>query len=313
MRARLLHLGAVLLVVTLLAFLLVDLLPGDAAEALLGESATTADLAALRAELRLDDPRPLRYVRWLAALTHGDLGHSVRSGESVRSLLAARLPVSIELVLWAQALALALAVPLALASAWRAGGWFDRATTLFAYAAMSLPGYVGALLLILIFALDLRWLPAAGFEPWDVGVAAHLRSLALPALALALVEAPAYLRLLRADLADVLASDFVLAARGRGLPAWRVLFVHALKPACFTLVTIVGLSSGHLIGGAVIMETAFALPGLGRLLADAVYARDVAVIQGAVLVIAFVYVLLNIAVELAYRLIDPRLRSRHAG
>jgi peptide/nickel transport system permease protein len=308
MRARLLHLAAVLLVVTLLAFLLVDLLPGDAATALLGERATPDDLAALRAQMHLSDPWLLRFLRWLAGVMRGDLGLSLRTGEPVRALLAERLPVSLELVLWAQVLALVLAVPAALASAHRPGAWLDRVTSMLAYAALSVPGYVAALLLILVFALQLKWFPAAGFTPWSGGATAHLRSLALPALALALVESPVYLRVLRGDLIEVLESEFIRAARARGVPTWRVLGVHALKPACFTLVTLIGLSSGHLIGGAVIMETAFALPGLGRLLADAVYARDVAVIQGAVLVIALVYVLLNVAVELAYRLIDPRLR-----
>jgi len=313
LRAGLVHLGAVLLVVTLLAFLLVELLPGDAAEALLGERATPDALAAARAELRLDDPLPLRYLRWLGAAASGDLGRSMRTDEPVLTLLGERLPVSIELVILAQIVALVLAVPAALLSAWRRGGWLDRATRLAGFALMSLPGYVGALLLILLFALHLKWLPAAGFAPWSAGAGAHLRSLALPVLALACVEAPLYLRVLRNDLVEVLGSDFVRAARARGVPPARVLVVHALRPAAFTLLTLLGLSSGNLIGGAVIMENAFALPGLGRLLADAVYARDVAVIQGAVLVIALVYVLIHIAVELGYRRLDPRLRRMHAG
>jgi peptide/nickel transport system permease protein len=313
LRAGLLHLGAVLILVTLLAFLLVELLPGDAAEALLGERATPEALAVMRADLGLDDPLPVRYVRWLGAAVSGDLGRSVRTDEPVLTLLAQRLPVSIELVILAQLAALALAVPAALLSAWRSGGWFDRATRLAGFALMSLPGYVGALLLILVFALYLRWLPAAGFEPWSAGIGAHLRSFALPALALACVEAPLYLRVLRNDLVEMLDSDFVRAARARGVPPARVLVVHALRPAAFTLLTLLGLSSGNLIGGAVIMENAFALPGLGRLLADAVYARDVAVIQSAVLVIALFYVLIHIAVEAGYRWLDPRLRRVHAG
>jgi peptide/nickel transport system permease protein len=313
LRAGLLHLAAVLFLVTLLAFLLVELLPGDAAEALLGETATPETLAAARADLRLDDPLAVRYLRWLASASAGDLGHSSRSGEAVLTLLGERLPVSIELVILAQLLALTLAVPAALLAAWRSGGWFDRTTRLVAFALMSLPGYVGALLLILFFALELQWLPAAGFAPWRDGAVAHLRSLVLPALALALVEAPLYLRVLRNDLVDVLHSDFIRAARARGLPPSRVLAVHAIRPAAFTLLTLLGLSSGNLIGGAVIMENAFALPGLGRLLADAVYARDVTVIQGAVLVIALAYVLINIALELGYRSLDPRLRRPHGA
>jgi peptide/nickel transport system permease protein len=311
MRARALHLAAVLLLVTTLTFALVAWLPGDAAANLLGEHATAADVAAARAALHLDDPLPLRYARWLAALAHGDLGRSYRTGEAVTGLLAQRLPLSLELVLWAQLLALALAVPAALRSAWRPGSIFDRTVAVIAFAALSIPAYVSALLLIMLFALKLHWLPAAGFAPWSAGAAAHLRSLALPALALALVEAPLYLRVLRNDLLEVLASDYVRAARARGLSATRVLGVHALKPAAFTLLTLVGLSSGNLIGGAVIMENAFALPGMGRLLADAIYARDVTVIQGAVLVIAVCYVLLNLGVELGYRRLDPRLRAAH--
>jgi peptide/nickel transport system permease protein len=313
MSARLLHLGAVLLLVTILAFGLIELLPGDAAEALLGERATPADLAALRAELRLDDPAPVRYLRWLGAAATGDLGLSYRTGEPVLAIVAQRLPVSVELVLAAQLLALALAVPAAALSALRPGGWFDRLAGTVALAAMSMPAYVYALLLIFIFALELRWLPAAGYAPWDAGLVEHVRGLALPALTLALVEAPVYLRVLRRDLVDVLSGDFVRAARARGLPEHRVLLVHALKPACFTLLTVLGLSTGHLIGGAVIVENAFALPGMGRALADAVYARDLTVIQGAVLVIATAYVLINVVVELGYRGLDPRLRPAHAA
>jgi peptide/nickel transport system permease protein len=313
MRARLLHLGAVLLGVTVLAFALVELLPGDAAEALLGERATAADLAGARAELRLDDPLLVRYLRWLGGVASGDLGRSYHTGEPVLALLGQRLPVSVELVLYAQILALALAVPAAVLSAHRAGGWGDRLTGLCAFAAMSVPAYVYALLLILVFALELRWLPAAGYAPWQAGALEHLRSLALPALSLALVEAPLYLRVLRRDLIDVLGSDFVRAARARGLPARRVLAVHALKPAGFTLITLLGLSTGNLVGGAVIIETAFAVPGMGRTLADAVYARDVMVIQGAVLVIAAIYVLVHVLVELAYRRLDPRLRPAHGA
>jgi peptide/nickel transport system permease protein len=313
MRARALHLGAVLVLVTVLTFALLALLPGDAATTLLGEHATAADVALLRAELHLDDALPLRYLNWLADVVHGDLGRSYRTGEAVATLLMQRLPLSLELVLWAQLLALLLAVPLALRSAWHPGGIFDRAASLAAFAVLSVPAYVSALLLILLFALKLHWLPAAGFVPWSAGAGAHLRSLALPALALALVEAPLYLRVLRHDLLDVLASDYVRAARARGLPGYRLLAVHALKPAAFTLLTLVGLSSGNLIGGAVIMENAFALPGMGRLLADAVYARDVAVIQGAVLAIAVFYVLINVAVEFGYRGLDPRLRIPNGG
>lgn len=308
MRGRLLHLSAVLLTVTLLTFLLLEWLPGDAAEALLGERATAEDVAALRAELGLDDPLPVRYARWLAGVATGDLGRSYRTGEPVAALLAERLPVSIELVLYAQALALAIAVPAAVLAARRRGGLFDRASAVGAFAAMSVPTYVYSLLLILVFALGVGWLPAAGYAPWSEGLASHARSLVLPAFALALVEASLYLRVLRHDLIAVLGSEYVLAARARGLPERRVLAVHALRPASFSLLTLVGLSTGNLIGGAVIVENAFALPGMGRMLADAVYARDVPVIQGAVLVIAALYVLVHALVELGYRALDPRLR-----
>jgi peptide/nickel transport system permease protein len=311
MRARLLHLGAVLLTVTAFAFLLLELLPGDAADALLGERATAEDLAALRAELRLDDPLPIRYARWLGGVATGDLGRSHRTGEPVVALLAERLPVSLELVLCAQLLALLIAVPAAVAGALRPGGVFDRLAGVGAFAAMSIPAYVYALLLILVFALELGWLPAAGFAPWSEGAGVHLRGLVLPAFALALVEAPLYLRVLRHDLIGVLDSDYILAARARGLPTHRLLAVHAARPASFSLLTLLGLSTGNLIGGAVIVETAFALPGMGRMLADAVYARDVAVIQGAVLVIAALYVLIHALVELGYRRLDPRLRPVH--
>lgn len=306
---RLLHLAAVLFGVTLASFLLMDLLPGDPALALLGEAAAPEELAAVRRDLGLDRPLAQRYLRWLADVARGDLGVSRMSGRPVAEVIAARAPVSLALLLLAQAVALALALPLALACAHRPGGALDRVVSAAAFALLSLPHFVVALVLLLVFALSLGWLPAGGWPGAGAAVAAYLAALALPAITLGLAEAPVYLRVLRAGLLDALAQPFTLAARAKGLSARRVLLVHALRPASLSLVTLVGLSMGHLIAGAVVVETVFGLPGIGRALVDAVHARDAPLVQGLVLLVALVYVTVNALVDGLYGLIDPRIRA----
>lgn len=301
--------AAVLLAVSAITFALMQAAPGDAASALLGEAATAQSLAELRARLGLDRPLHLRYLRWLGDVLRGDLGVLYRTGEPVAGAIAARLPVTLELLVGAQAFALLLAVPAAIRGAWRERGPFDRTAQTLATACVSMPSFLIGLLLVYVFALKLGWLPATGYVPLREGAAGNLRSLLLPALTLGLAEFPAYLRLLRSELLQTLQQNFILTARAMGLPPWRILLQHALRPSSLSLVTAIGINTGRLLGGAVIVEVLFGLPGLGSLLAEAIYQREYAAVQGVVLLVAVALVAVNLAVDALYVWLDPRIRQ----
>lgn len=307
--------GHVLLVVALLSvatFLMLELLPGNVIDAMLSDNARPEEIARLQRELGLDQPMHLRFLGWLGNALQGDLGTSPLSGEAVSQAIAHRLPVSIQLMLLAQLIALALALPLGIWAGYRAGGTADRAISSAAFGVLAVPHFVLGLLLILLFAIWLRWFPATGYVPFSSDPLASLRSLALPALTLALVEAPIYLRLLRSDIASTLREEFITVARAKGLSDLQILVRHALRPSSFSLITVMGINVGHLIGGAVIIETLFALPGVGRLLIEAITKRDFVTLQGVVLFIGVAFVLVNLAVDAAYALLDPRVGERHA-
>ncbi len=304
-----LHLGIVLLLVSTLTFLMVDLLPGDAAYHLAGMDASPASVAALRSELGLDRPLVVRYGEWLARVCRGDLGLSVRTREPVLASIAARLPVTVALMVLAQVMALLLAVPVGVVSAHRRESPLDKVFSATAFATMSMPVYVMALVLILVFSLRLAWFPATGYTPFAENPLMTIRSLLLPAASIALVEWVPLMRVLRSDMIAVLQEDYILMARAKGLPPHRILFRHALKPASLTLITLLGLQVGHLMGGAVIVETLFALPGVGRLLVGAVYEQDHNLVQGCLLLIAAAYVAVNFVVDALYAVLDPRLRA----
>lgn len=294
--------------VSLITFLLMQATPGDPAIAILGEHATPRSLAALRAQLGLDMPLPQRYLHWLWGLLHGDLGQVFRSGEPVRDAILERLPVTLQLVIGAQVLALLLAVPAAVYGAYRQRGLFDRVTQTLATGFVSMPSFLIGIVLVYLFALRLDWLPATGFTPLSRGLGDNLRTMLLPALALGLAEFPAYLRLLRSEMIQTLQQNFILTARAMGLPPWRILLQHALQPSSLSLATAIGVNIGRLLGGAVIIEVLFGLPGLGSLLAESIYQREYLAVQGVVLFIAAVFVLVNLAVDAAYGLLDPRVR-----
>src|SRR5213076_2643294 len=226
--------------------------------------------------------------------------------------LADRLPVSIELMLLAQLGALALGVPLAIVCAARSGGVFDRFMTGSAFAMLSVPAFLSAILLIYLFAVELRWLPATGYVPFAEDPIANLRFMVLPALTLALAEWPGIMRVLRSDMIATLQEDFIAMAKAKGLRSSRILLVHALKPSSLTLVTVTGINIGRLIGGALIIETIFALPGIGRLLVGAIYARDFIILQGVVLFVAVGFVIVNFVVDMLYAVLDPRIRHGRA-
>ncbi len=298
----------ILLAATALTFIITNVLPGDAAVAILGDNATPADIASLRTELGLDRNVVVRYVDWLSHALRGDLGKSYRTRENIATMIGDRLPVTLELILLTQLIALAFAVPAGILAAYRSRTKVDSALATVSIGLLSMPAFVKGILLIYLMSVLLGWFPASGFKSLSDGLGANLHSLALPAMTLALAEFPVYMRLLRADMISTLQQDYILVARAKGLSVREILLGHALRPSSLSLVTVVGINLGRLVGGAVIIETLFALPGIGQMLVNAVYQHDQFVIQGVVLVIATGFVLINLLVDLMYALIDPRVR-----
>lgn len=309
---RLLHLVPVLLAVTLLTFLIASLLPGDLAYVMLGDQATPENIAALRTQMGYDLPTWERYLRWLGNVALGDFGRSFRTGETVFGAVLDRLPVSIELMILAQVIAFAISIPLAILCAVRSGSGVDRFLTGLAFGKLSLPSYMVAILLIYLFAVKLNWLPATGYVPFSEDPLGNLRGFLLPALTLGFGEWPVLMRVLRSDMIATLQEDYIAMAKAKGLRPARILLVHALKPSSLTLVTVAGINIGRLIGGALIVELIFALPGVGRLLVGAIYARDFIIMQGVVLFVATGFVLVNFFVDMLYALLDPRIRHGRA-
>lgn len=298
-----------LFAVSFLTFMLVSLLPGDPAVMILGAGGVSPEaIAQLRLELGLDRPLVIRYFDWLGSALSGDLGRSPMTGQSVTDAILSRLPVTIQLGMMAIVIALVLAIPLAMVSAYFAGSRLDRSISGVGFALMSVPSFMMAIFLILIFAVGLGWFPATGWIPLSVSPSANLRSAILPAMALAMIELALYMRLLRTDLIDTLQQDYITLARAKGLPNWLILTRHALRPSSFSLMTVVGLQLGGVISGAIIVEEIFALPGVGRLLYQSILQRDLLMVQGIVLFIATAYVLVNFLVDLCYSLLDPRVR-----
>jgi peptide/nickel transport system permease protein len=302
---KLLRLILILLLVAAATFSLLNLLPGDVALALLGNEATPAAIAQVRAELGLDQPLVLRYLHWLTGFMHGDLGRSAITQVPVMESIIDRLPVTIELMLLAQGFALLLAVPAGVLCAYKAGSRIDRLISAAALLLLAAPVFITAILLMFLFALKLRWLPSTGYVPFMAG---PLSNLAHPALAIALSEWPPLFAVLRADMIKTLQQDYIALARAKGLGPAFILLRHALRPSSFTLVTISGLQIAAAITGALVVETIFGLPGVGRMLTGAVYNRDMMLVQGCVAVISIGYVLINFGVDLIYALLDPRIR-----
>ncbi len=309
---RLLYLLPVLLAVSLLTFLIASLLPGDLAYVILGDQATPEKVEALRHDMGLDQPLLIRFLGWLGHILQGDFGRSFRTGQTVLQAVAERLPVSFELMILAEMTALLIGVPLAIICAASSGGTFDRFMTGSAFGMLSVPTFLSAILLIYLFAVELHWLPATGYIPFTEDPIGNLRFMVLPALTLALAEWPGIMRVLRSDMIATLQEDYIALAKAKGLTPRRILFVHALKPSSLTLVTITGINIGRLIGGALIVETIFALPGIGRLLIGAIYTRDLIILQGVVLLVASGFVIMNFIVDMLYAVLDPRIRHGHA-
>lgn len=312
LQQKLLHLIPVMLAVTIITFLFINLLPGNVAYVILGEEATPEDIAQIESELRLNEPLPQRYLFWLGNVLTGDFGRSYISQEPVMEAILARLPVTLELMFITQLLAVLLALPAGVFSAYRAGRPADRVVTSVAFAMLSIPNFMMAIILIFIFAVGLGVLPATGFEPLSSGLWKNLRTFILPSLTLALIEWCALMRILRSDMIATLQEEFIMVARAKGLPDLRILFTHALKPSLFSAVTLFGLQVASLINGSLVVETIFALPGVGRLLVQSIFDRDYIMVQGVVLFAAMGFVLINFAVDALYAVLDPRIRHEHA-
>jgi peptide/nickel transport system permease protein len=309
---KLVYLVPVVLAVTALTFIISSLLPGDLAIAMLGDQATPEAVAALHQKLGLDLPLWQRYLYWLGAVFSGDFGFSIRTGETVLHAIAGRMPVSLELLVIAELTAILIGVPLAILCAVRPGSALDRAISGLAFGMLSVPPFMLAILLIFLFSLRLGALPATAYVPFTQNPLGNLRAMILPGATLALLEWPTIMRVLRSDMISTLQEDYIAMARAKGLSARRVLLVHALKPSSLGLITVVGLNIGRLIGGAVVTESIFALPGIGRLLVESIYLRDFVILQGGVLIVAVGFVMINFGVDLLYTVLDPRIRHGRA-
>ncbi|MBA4863583.1 ABC transporter permease [Streptomyces sp. PSKA54] len=299
----------VVLLVTMGVVGLLSLAPGSVASVILGENATPKAVAALNAELGFDRPLWQQYTDWLTGAVQGDLGDSPVTGQSVSAAIAERLPVTLQLAVMAFVIALAVSILLAVASAARPGSPVDRGINAVSSVFLSVPAFIAGPLLIYFCALKLGWFPVTGWARISEGIGPNLQAAMLPAIAIALTEIASFHRLLRTDLIGTLREDFVGAAKAKGMSATYVMFRHALRPSSFSLITLAGINLGRLIGGTVIVESLFSLPGLGQLLASSITARDVITVQGVVAFIAVVYVGVNTAVDLSYRMIDPRVKK----
>jgi len=298
----------VLIIVGVIVFLMLRLTPGDPAAAIVGDSGTAADIARLRAQLGLDDSLPAQFVSWVNRLLHGNLGESYYQKQAIGTLIAQRLEPTVSLALVTIVLAVLISVPMGVLAAWRHGGWLDRTLMSLSVVGFSVPVFVVGYLAIWFFALHLHWLPTQGYSRLSEGVAPWLAKLVLPATTLAIVYVALIARVTRAAVAEALSEDHVRTARAKGLSEARVLVKHALANAAVPIVTVIGLGIALLIGGVVVTETVFAIPGLGQLTVDAVLARDYPLIQGLTLFFSVIYVLINLLVDLSYLLFDPRIR-----
>jgi len=305
---RLLATIPLLFLVSLVVFALVHALPGDPAVLFLGEEADPETLARFRVRLGLDRPLVAQYAAWLGRALRGDLGRSLRTNQPVAEAILERLPVTLELLVAALSVSLAIAIPMGIVSAVKRNSGVDLVSTVFALVGFAMPGFWLGIILIYVFALLLRWLPPSGWVPLPASVPQNLLSLVLPAFTLGTALAALVTRQLRSGMLEVLRQDYVRTAQAKGLSERQVVGKHALKNALISVVTVVGLQLGGLLGNTIITETLFALPGVGRLMIDAIFSRDFFVVQGVILFLAVGYVLSNLLVDVLYSYLDPRIR-----
>ena len=305
---RLLATIPVMLIVAVLVFLMLRLTPGDPAAILAGDAASTEQIARIRASLGLDRPIVVQFGIWIGNMLTGDFGESFYYKTEVATLIGQRLEPTLSLATLTILIAVLVAVPLGVLAAWRFGGWFDRALMGFSVLGFSIPVFVLAYLLIWTVSLKLGWLPVQGYRRLADGVGPYLEHLILPSITLSVIYIALIARVTRASVLEALGEDYIRTARAKGLPEARVLVRHALANAAVPIVTVIGIGVALLIGGVVVTESVYAIPGLGRLTVDAVLARDFPTIQGVILFFSFVYVLVNLLVDLSYVFFDPRIR-----
>jgi len=305
---RLSAMVTVMLIVAALVFVIVRIVPGDPAAMMLGDIATPADVAALRKVLGLDRPLPIQFMIFMERIFVGDLGNSLFFNQPVARVMLDRVELTLLLTGMAVSLAVAIGIPVGVISAVQRGKTLDQALTSGAMLAASLPSFWIGLTLMRYFAVDLGWLPVAGYGPPDSILLERLRYLILPSIALGIPSSALVMRFTRSSMLDVLNEDYIRTARAKGLAPNRVVLKHALRNALVPILTVIGLTTAVLMGGAIVTETVFALPGIGNLIVQAVQHRDYPVIQGALLAISGVYVLLNLGIDLLYAVVDPRIR-----
>ncbi len=294
--------------VALFVFSLLYIAPGDPAAVIAGDQASPAEVERIRQGLGLDRPYLIRFGEWAFRVVQGDLGTSIFTARPVTLLIAQRIEPTLSLMVLTLLVTVLIAVPMGVLAAWNAGTWVDKFAMAFAVLGFSVPVFVVGYLLAYLFALKLEWLPVQGYTPLAEGVWPWLRNLILPALALGFVYIALIARITRATMLEVLQQDYIRTARSKGVSHRNVLFLHALKNAAVPVITVIGVGIALLIGGAVVTESVFAIPGLGRLTVDAILQRDYPVIQGVILMFSFVYVLVNLLIDLAYTIVDPRIR-----
>ena len=306
---RLVVLAGVLLAVSFLTFAMLNVLGGDPALAIVGaDNADPETLDAVREELGLNDSFISQYVDWVSGVLHGDLGRSYKTKQPVSEAIGERIPVTAEVGLLAIVIALVVAIPLAVWTSYKAGTKVDKGASAVTFGLLSIPNFLLAYWLGYFVAVQLGWLPRSGWVRMTEDPVENLRHAILPALSLAIAEMAVYTRILRSDMIQTLQEDYLLMARAKGLTTKRILFLHALRPSTLSLMTVIGVQFGALIGGSIIVEQIFALPGMGNYLLNAIYERDYIVVQGVVLVIAASFVIVNFAVDIVYRLLDPRIK-----
>jgi peptide/nickel transport system permease protein len=304
------RLVVVFLIVTLATMLLLSLTPGDPAHLIAGETAPPEVVDAVREQYDLNDPVPVRYVNWLQSIVTGDFGESYFSKQPVSDAIRQRLPVTLELALLAELIVAMVVIPLGLYTAYRAGGWVDRSTTAVSSALVSVPPFVMALLLVSLFGLTLRWAPVSGWIPLTEDPLGNLQHAILPAAVLAIAEIAILQPVLRADAMTTLQQEYITLARVKGVSHWRILFHHTLRASSISLVTLMGLALARLLGGTLIVEMIFGLPGIGTLLLNSINGKDFIMLQGVVTFIAVVYLVVNFVVDVLYTKLDPRVSVR---
>lgn len=305
---RVLALIPVMLVVAIVVFFLIHLTPGDPAAIILGPDALPEDVAALRAELGLDSPLYQQFFSWFNDLLRGDFGNSLFLDMPVLTAFFSHLGPTLSLAIMAQIISIVIAVPFGIIAATKRGTATDRFFMIFALLGISIPSFLLGLLLILLFAVKLHWLPAAGYQPLETGLWNHIRFLILPAITLGAIQAALIARMTRSSMLDTLNMNYIKTAHAKGLKEKVIIYKHALRNASIPILTVVGQSFGTLVAGAVVTEAVFNIPGIGQLIVNAIQRRDYVLIQGTILLIASAYVFINLVVDLLYGLIDPRVK-----